>query len=63
MPFIAISEEKINLIKQAALEDKQCKSLKEYGLQGWPDKKPDIPILIQKPYYNIKHELHVIDDF
>ena len=49
-------------LKTALEADKESNELKRVILSGWPDDKTSLPASV-KPYFHIRDELSVIDDF
>ncbi|XP_052814250.1 uncharacterized protein K02A2.6-like [Mya arenaria] len=62
MENIAMSDQKMTLIKSKIETDQEMQTLKHTILTGWPDKRQNCPNSILQ-YWNFRDELTVIDDF
>ncbi|XP_052777918.1 uncharacterized protein K02A2.6-like [Mya arenaria] len=62
MENIAMSDQKMTLIKSKIETDQEMQTLKHTILTGWPDKRQTCPNSILQ-YWNFRDELTVIDDF
>ncbi|XP_052783396.1 uncharacterized protein K02A2.6-like isoform X1 [Mya arenaria] len=62
MENIAMSDQKMTLIKSKIQTDQEMQTLKHTILTGWPDKRQNCPNSILQ-YWNFRDKLTVIDDF
>jgi len=58
---IAISKNKLDLIKKETQNDLVCKKLNEIIQSGWPENKNSIEDII-KPYWSFKEDLCIMDN-
>ena len=61
MASIPVSDTKLDLIKEETAKDHQLQTVVSYVNDGWPHRKSDVT-QIAKPFFNVKHELSVIND-
>ena len=58
MDLLPISDTKLQQVREAQDEDEVCKKIKEYCLEGWPEKFRLHDAI--KPYWSVKGELTVV---
>lgn len=58
---LPISQERLEWLEKATMEDETMKLLKEYYMKGWPANKSQANQLVI-PYWNYRDEIHVIGE-
>lgn len=59
---LPISDERLNSFNEHSLNDSVICKIKDYIIQGWTKFYKDVNVDI-KPYYELKNELYVIQDW
>ncbi|XP_047998259.1 uncharacterized protein K02A2.6-like [Leguminivora glycinivorella] len=58
---LAVSDDKLQIIKQETLKDVELQKLKEYFFNGWPKHKNNTDVNV-RCYWSYRAEIHIIDD-